>query len=205
MKRQLVASLLMTALAIPFPIAAQAPRNNRDQAIQAVVDKIIADSRNIDWAVLQTPRGAAAHLRRVAANVRALGAATNADHEMAMIGRDRLIAMGHRADVVDRVLNGGVEGVATELEGMAAQISASAAPGAPSARPAVFIPGETSFSIRRVQGIYNQAQCQSLAQQILVLTLIAAGLCAIPGGQIACLGAATNIAALQLLYIRVCP
>ena len=70
MKRHLVAVLLITALVIPIPIGAQAP--SQDLAIQAVVDKILQDGRNINRAALQTRSGAAAHLRRVAANVRAL-------------------------------------------------------------------------------------------------------------------------------------
>ena len=125
MKRQLVASLLIAALVIPIPVVAQAPPTDRDQAIQTVVDKIQRDFRNIDRGALQTPSGAAVHLRRVAANVRALGRVTNADHELAMIGRDRLIRMGYRADVVDRLLAEGVEGVATALESMAIHVSAN--------------------------------------------------------------------------------
>ena len=111
MKRHLVALLLITALVIPIPIGAQAP--SQDLAIQAVVDKILQDGRNINRAALQTRSGAAAHLRRVAANVRALAAVTNFDHQAAMMGRDRLIAMGLRADVVDRLLSGGIESVAS--------------------------------------------------------------------------------------------
>lgn len=202
MKRHLVALLLITALVIPIPIGAQAP--SQDLAIQAVVDKILQDGRNINRAALQTRSGAAAHLRRVAANVRALAAVTNFDHQAAMMGRDRLIAIGLRADVVDRLLSGGIESVASELDRISARVSASAsAPVAPTVRPAVFILGDTPV-IRRVQGIYNQAQCQTFATQIASITAAAAILCLIPGGQIACAGAAANLLALQILYIQVC-
>ena len=82
MKRHLVALLLIAALVIPIPMGAQA--SSQDLAIQAVVEKILQDGRNINRATLQTRGGAAAHLRRVAANVRALAAVTTFDHQAAM-------------------------------------------------------------------------------------------------------------------------
>jgi hypothetical protein len=105
---------------------------------------------------------------RVADNVRALAAVTNLDHEAAMIGRARLIAMGHPPEAVDALLSGGIESVARELERMAATLNAGArTPVAPMVRPAVFVLGDTPV-IRRVQGPVGP-DCQLLAAQITIL------------------------------------
>ena len=67
----------------------------------------------------------------------------------------------------------------------------------------MYILGDTP-GIVRVQGIYNPAECQALSYQILALGALALALCAIPGGQVACLGAGLNVAALQAIFIAVC-